>query len=292
MSEAQTVVSTNQDTDDKNKDNNLSGNIIKGLEPSIQAVIIKAIEDARSSEKDKLYSRIQKLEEENSTLKNSSKDSDIVKKENLDLSSKLTTLGEQIADLQTKINAQEDTKKKTKEEEQVTKEEDTKGGGEVKMKDKVIEDLVATVGALTEKIEKSEHSFEERLQKAMSSVEQKQTQKEIDAYRENAIQGLPANIAKLVPSTSVEDINTSITAIQTDLLGIVAQNMPKGSGSLLGGNRVPFTPNPSLGGISTPTVDQIQNMNQEQYTKFREENAQLFNGGQRSGFSGGTLRSQ
>jgi DNA repair exonuclease SbcCD ATPase subunit len=273
-----------EDSEGKNKENNTGGISIKDLEPSIQKTVKDMLAEARKDEKDKLYGRITKLEEIIDTLKQDSND-ETLQKENKELQSQIETLNKQITDLTDKLGQKDEGK----EDETKGKEDKTKGGEDA-VKDEQIKELTKLITDLSARIESNEKSTKEQLEKAISGVEQKQSQKEIDAYREKAIAGLPETIAKSVPNTSIKDIDDAVKNLKEELTSLLGEALPKGSTSLLSSGKIPFT-NPSMTDFST-SARQVQEMSMEEYAKFREENPALFNGGQRSGLAGGTLKHQ
>lgn len=232
------------------------------ITPEIQAKIDQQIALARQQEKDKLYNTINTYKME---VKTSKEVADQLAIDLKNVQDKLKAIEEGI-----------DTKKP----------EGVEGGkgGMTKNKETKVEipkEFQDTIGTLQEQIKTLTASFTEN-QKA-------QAKREVEAYRNKAIEGLPEGFAKLVPSDTKENIDITINSIKAELQKMAsAQPTIQGSGSLLAQRvKLPNAPNGQVDIQSSElSPDMVRTMSGEQYAEFRKSNPQMFGGGQRQAFGG------
>lgn len=271
----------NPGSDPNNNNNNNQNNLT--LE-DVKKMVTDAVEAARKSEKDKLYEKIKGLEGDIKTLKDANKS----------LSDDLDSKKKELEKLDKNNNANDDS---TNTNNTNNTNNNNDEGTKPAPGDSKVQELEGTVKGLTDLVRKLNDKLDQQ-----DKDNKKSKEEEIKEYRDKQIKSkaIPEKLAKLIPSTSKKDIDEAVSSI-IDEVSSVVKSVSGGkvdnkihSGSLLTGNKRPKVTNPANPTLSnlSVTADDIAQMSNEDFVKFREENQGMFSGGQTLGYQRMVQRKQ
>lgn len=247
----------------------------------IKEMITKAVEDARKAEKDKLYDKIKNLEADVKVLQTDK--GDIAKELNI---------------------AKEDLKKLTNNNTTPAGADATPAGTNPAVTNPAnppvtdspkMQELEGTVTGLANIVKELNEQLKKR------DLDNKKAQEEeVKSYRAGIItkNAIPEKLAKLIPSTTKQDVDEAVDSLIQEFAGMLKQVPSAGqedkshSGSLLTGNTRPKVSNPANPGFANLNIsaNDISQMTNEDFKKFREDNQGMFSGGMSFGFQRMTQR--